>query len=276
MARVGHERTAELELAPLASGERARLPVGQIADAKLFHDFRRAPLRLRHGQAVEKPHQHQVVAAAQALLYRRLLEDDPHGAPDRVPVGDDVQAQHPGRARRGRAQRRKDREERRLAGPVRTQECEHFAPPDRQVDALQGLHLAIILHHGADLDGGSGVRGICWGSEHAQLVKGTAAPFAIRLLLKSRVAMERRVRLVPVDPMRSTLYLIFLGVVLLTLAIVVRSGMLMSKHPGDPITAAMRASMAENTLPSSTTADANEIRKDYPTAYSEPSGLDVS
>ena len=74
------------------------------------------------------------------------------------------------------------------------------------------------------------------------------------------------------DPMRSKFYLIFLGVALLTLAIVVRSGMLMSKHPGDPINSAMRAAMAE-TSPQFTTADANEIRKLYPTAYSEPSGL---
>ena len=35
--------------------------------------------------------------------------------------------------------------------------------------------------------------------------------------------------------MRSKVYLILLGVVLLTLAIVVRSGMFMSKHPGEPI-----------------------------------------
>jgi FKBP-type peptidyl-prolyl cis-trans isomerase len=72
--------------------------------------------------------------------------------------------------------------------------------------------------------------------------------------------------------MRSKLYLIFLGVVLLTIAIVVRSGMLMSKHPGEPINSAMRGAMAE-TSPQFTTDDANTIRRLYPTAYSEPSGL---
>jgi FKBP-type peptidyl-prolyl cis-trans isomerase len=72
--------------------------------------------------------------------------------------------------------------------------------------------------------------------------------------------------------MRSIFYLIFLGVALLTLAIVVRSGMMMSKHPGDPITAAMRASMAE-TSPQMTTEDANRIRAMFPTAYTQPSGL---
>lgn len=79
-------------------------------------------------------------------------------------------------------------------------------------------------------------------------------------------------RLVHKTPMRSKFYLILLGVVLLTLAIVVRSGMLMSKHPGDPITVAMRASMAE-TAPQLSSEDAYLIRKDYPTAYTTSTGL---
>jgi FKBP-type peptidyl-prolyl cis-trans isomerase len=72
--------------------------------------------------------------------------------------------------------------------------------------------------------------------------------------------------------MRSIFYLVFLGVALLTLAIVVRSGLLLSKHPGEPISAAMRASMAESS-PQMSTEDANQIRQQFPTAYSEPSGL---
>ena len=72
--------------------------------------------------------------------------------------------------------------------------------------------------------------------------------------------------------MRSYFYLALLGVVLLTIAIVVRSGMLASKHPGDPINSAMRSAMAE-TAPQLTTADANRVRQDFPTAYANPSGL---
>ena len=72
--------------------------------------------------------------------------------------------------------------------------------------------------------------------------------------------------------MRSKFYLILLGFILLTLAIVVRSGMLMSKHPGEPINAAMRASMAETT-PQLSSEDAYLIRKNYPTAYTAASGL---
>jgi FKBP-type peptidyl-prolyl cis-trans isomerase len=72
--------------------------------------------------------------------------------------------------------------------------------------------------------------------------------------------------------MRSKVYLILLGVVLLTLAIVVRSGMLMSKHPGEPINSAMRAAMAE-TSPQLSSEDAFLIRKNFPTAYTTASGL---
>jgi FKBP-type peptidyl-prolyl cis-trans isomerase len=72
--------------------------------------------------------------------------------------------------------------------------------------------------------------------------------------------------------MRSAFYLIFLGIVLLTLALVVRSGMLASKHPDEPISSAMRAAMAE-TSPQLSTEDATAIRKDYPTAYTTASGL---
>jgi FKBP-type peptidyl-prolyl cis-trans isomerase len=72
--------------------------------------------------------------------------------------------------------------------------------------------------------------------------------------------------------MRSKVYLILLGVVLLTLAIVVRSGMFMSKHPGEPINSAMRSAMAE-TSPQLSSEDAFLIRKNFPTAYTTTSGL---
>jgi FKBP-type peptidyl-prolyl cis-trans isomerase len=72
--------------------------------------------------------------------------------------------------------------------------------------------------------------------------------------------------------MRSPFYLILLGVALLTLALVVRSGIMASKHPDEPISSAMRAAMAE-TSPQLSTADATVIRRDFPTAYTTKSGL---
>ena len=72
--------------------------------------------------------------------------------------------------------------------------------------------------------------------------------------------------------MRSLIYLLLLGLILLTLAIVVRSGMFMSRNPGEPINSAMRAAMNES-VPQLSTEDANAVRKTFPTAYTTRSGL---
>ncbi len=72
--------------------------------------------------------------------------------------------------------------------------------------------------------------------------------------------------------MRSKIYLVLLGVVLLTLAIVVRSGMFMSKNPGEPINSAMRAALSES-APQLSSQDAFVVRRDFPTAYTSKSGL---
>jgi FKBP-type peptidyl-prolyl cis-trans isomerase len=72
--------------------------------------------------------------------------------------------------------------------------------------------------------------------------------------------------------MRSFLYLALLGVALLTLALVVRSGLLLSKNPGEPINSAMRSALAEGS-PQLSTEDANRIRQLFPTAYTTKSGL---
>jgi FKBP-type peptidyl-prolyl cis-trans isomerase len=72
--------------------------------------------------------------------------------------------------------------------------------------------------------------------------------------------------------MRSLVYLLLLGAALLTLALVVRSGMFARRNPGEPISSAMRAALAENT-PELSADDARRIRELYPTASTTPSGL---
>jgi FKBP-type peptidyl-prolyl cis-trans isomerase len=76
----------------------------------------------------------------------------------------------------------------------------------------------------------------------------------------------------PSSPLRSFFYLALLGVLLATIAIVVRSGMLARKNPGRPINANMRAAMAEN-APQLSTDDAMLLAKTYGTAKKLPSGL---
>jgi FKBP-type peptidyl-prolyl cis-trans isomerase len=72
--------------------------------------------------------------------------------------------------------------------------------------------------------------------------------------------------------MRSFFYLFLLGIVLLTIAIVVRSGILARKDPGRPINSAMREALAEE-APQWSEADATLIRQKYATAHRLRSGL---
>ncbi len=72
--------------------------------------------------------------------------------------------------------------------------------------------------------------------------------------------------------MRSFFYLLLLGVILATVAIVVRSGIIARKNPGRPINSAMREAMnADN--PQWTGDDALLIAQTYPTAHKLSSGL---
>lgn len=70
--------------------------------------------------------------------------------------------------------------------------------------------------------------------------------------------------------MRSFFLLALLGVTLVTIALVVRSGMLARKNPGLPINAAMREALGTQELPA---RDATVISQRYPGARITPSGL---
>jgi FKBP-type peptidyl-prolyl cis-trans isomerase len=72
--------------------------------------------------------------------------------------------------------------------------------------------------------------------------------------------------------MRNFVYLVILGAGLLTLALVVRSGIFARKHPGEPLSSAMRAALAETT-PELPADDARLIRQQYPNVSTTPTGL---
>jgi len=73
--------------------------------------------------------------------------------------------------------------------------------------------------------------------------------------------------------MRSFIYLTLLGVVLITIALVVRSGMLARKDPGRPINSAMREALTREGTPELSATDADIIRQKYPTAHRTNTGL---
>jgi FKBP-type peptidyl-prolyl cis-trans isomerase len=72
--------------------------------------------------------------------------------------------------------------------------------------------------------------------------------------------------------MRNSIYLLILGLALLTLAFVVRSGILARKEPGRPLSSAMREAISEES-PQFSEADAALIRERYGNARRLHSGL---
>ncbi len=74
------------------------------------------------------------------------------------------------------------------------------------------------------------------------------------------------------SPLRSFFYLALLGFALLTLALVVRSGMFARHNPGRPLNSAMREALAESS-PQLTRDDAALLDRTYPNARITPSGL---
>lgn len=72
--------------------------------------------------------------------------------------------------------------------------------------------------------------------------------------------------------MRSFFYLLLLAVVLLTAALVTRSGLLWRDNPGRPINSAMREALNRQ-APQWSGDDAQVLNRIYPTAHEHPSGL---
>ncbi|MFI5357504.1 MAG: FKBP-type peptidyl-prolyl cis-trans isomerase [Opitutales bacterium] len=73
--------------------------------------------------------------------------------------------------------------------------------------------------------------------------------------------------------MRTFVALILLGLALLTLAIVVRSGIFARKNPGEPINSAMRLAMENEGIPEYSTDDALLIARKFPSSHRLSSGL---
>jgi FKBP-type peptidyl-prolyl cis-trans isomerase len=73
--------------------------------------------------------------------------------------------------------------------------------------------------------------------------------------------------------MRNFFYLLLLGVILLTIALVVRSGIFARKDPGRPMSTAMREALESEGKPQTTAQDARLIAEKYPTARHTPSGM---
>lgn len=73
--------------------------------------------------------------------------------------------------------------------------------------------------------------------------------------------------------MRNFVVLLLIGLALLTLALVVRSGMFARKNPGEPINSTMRLALENQGMPELSMDDATIIRREFPEARRLTSGL---
>ncbi|MFZ9683189.1 MAG: FKBP-type peptidyl-prolyl cis-trans isomerase [Cephaloticoccus sp.] len=73
--------------------------------------------------------------------------------------------------------------------------------------------------------------------------------------------------------MRNFIVLVLVGLGLLTLALVVRSGIFARKDPGRPINSTMRLAMENNGRPELSTEDAWLVEKQFIAKHRQPSGL---
>lgn len=73
--------------------------------------------------------------------------------------------------------------------------------------------------------------------------------------------------------MRTFIVLLLIGLALLTLALVVRSGIFARENPGRPINSVMRQAMENKGIPEVTSEDAVLIARQYANASRLPSGL---
>lgn len=72
--------------------------------------------------------------------------------------------------------------------------------------------------------------------------------------------------------MRNIFYLLLLAALLITIALVTRSGLLWRNNPGRPINSAMREALNKQ-APQWSANDEQVILQQYPTAHKHPSGL---
>jgi hypothetical protein len=114
-------------------------------------------------QVEQPPLQDEELPSRLPRVEARLLEGDAHATPGQVGLGGHVDARDPRGARRDGQERRQHAHRRRLAGAVRTEEPEHLARADVEVDAAHRLDrggaAAVGLDEARGLDRGRRPRG---------------------------------------------------------------------------------------------------------------------
>ena len=103
-------------------------------------------------EVVQAPDELDVLEPGQVLVHRRVLAGQTDPLAHLARLLDDVQPRHLRGAAVRAQERREDADGRRLASAVRAEEPVHRARLHAQVDALQRLHLSVLLAEAHRLD----------------------------------------------------------------------------------------------------------------------------
>ena len=150
--RLVDERLADQHAALHAAGERSHVGIRLRREVEVMQDL--VDPRALLAQAEVTRLELERLAHAEERIEHELLRDDAEASPCGSEIGDDVVAEHAHGAAVGARQSRDDRDERRLAGAVWTEQPEELALRDRQVDAVERPHLPEAARHIPDFDRG--------------------------------------------------------------------------------------------------------------------------
>jgi hypothetical protein len=139
-----------------AAGVRADHRPAAVPQVHHVEDKLHPGVQLGAGHAVKVGVEPQVLLAGEVGVQRRVLEDQPDVAPDRVPLPEYVVPGHPRGPRGGVREGAQDLDGGRLARSVRAEEAKGLTRPNLEVDAADRLKLSVALHQVGDPDGGLG------------------------------------------------------------------------------------------------------------------------
>ena len=144
------QRARQVEPPPHAARVRLDRAVGRIGQRELLEQVVGAALRLGLRELIQPAEQHQVLAAGQVLVDRRVLPREPDHRSQFLRFPDDVVAGDRRSTRIGPEQGRQDPHRRRLARPVGAEQPEDGALRHGEVEAVERPHL--LLPGAVDLD----------------------------------------------------------------------------------------------------------------------------
>ena len=141
---LGDERAGDLEPAALAAAVARDGPVEELGEAERLGELADAAPAAPGSTPPEAGVDVEVAAAGQCAVDDRVLEHDAADAAGGERLARDVEAGD-ARAAAGRGDGGREHADRgRLAGAVRTEQAEHLAGGDLEVDALDGLDAARV------------------------------------------------------------------------------------------------------------------------------------